>query len=221
MKGKIYQWKDDRGFGFIQPEDGSEKVFFHISVVKTNARRPQVGDSVFFEPTRDGNQKRKARGVVIEGVSQRAQKTYKSSRKQIEGPKKGIVDYICIFTILAAVGAIGVGLYWSREIGDLWPFGVVTAVAFLILNRQKKPEDNSFNCAGCGCMAHHEKRTIRAWNNGFTKFYCKACHLQWLKDNPKREINSTFSTGDGCLGVVAIMVLIPVLSSIALYQWFV
>ena len=31
MKGKICQWKDEKGFGFIQPENGGEKLFFHIS----------------------------------------------------------------------------------------------------------------------------------------------------------------------------------------------
>lgn len=221
MKGKIYQWKDDRGFGFIEPEDGSEKVFFHISVVKTNARRPRVGDSVRFEPVRDGNQKRKARGVVIEGVPQGTQKTYKSSKKQIEEPKKDIVDYICILTVLVAVGATGIGLYWSKGIGYLWPFGVIAAVAFLILNRQKKPESKSFDCAGCGSRALHEMRTIRAWNNGFTRFYCKTCHMQWLKDNPSPSMNATQSKGSGCLGVVAMMVLIPALSGVALYQWLV
>jgi len=53
MKGKVCQWQDEKGFGFIQPENGSEKLFFHISSVKTTARRPEVGDSVLYDPTRD------------------------------------------------------------------------------------------------------------------------------------------------------------------------
>ena len=36
MKGKVLQWKDDKGFGFITPDDGSETIFFHIS--KDNGR---------------------------------------------------------------------------------------------------------------------------------------------------------------------------------------
>ena len=36
MKGKIEQWIDDKGFGFIKPDNGSGKMFFHISSVKTN-----------------------------------------------------------------------------------------------------------------------------------------------------------------------------------------
>ena len=29
--GKLIKWKDERGFGFIQPVDGSKQVFLHIS----------------------------------------------------------------------------------------------------------------------------------------------------------------------------------------------
>jgi cold shock CspA family protein len=61
MKGKVSLWKDDKGFGFIQPDDGSEKLFFHVSNVKTDARRPQVGDSVLYESTRDSQQRLKAK----------------------------------------------------------------------------------------------------------------------------------------------------------------
>jgi len=32
--GKLTKWKDERGFGFIQPVDGSQEVFLHISEVK-------------------------------------------------------------------------------------------------------------------------------------------------------------------------------------------
>jgi len=39
MKGKVCKWNDDKGFGFILSEEFSEKVFFHISDIKTIARR--------------------------------------------------------------------------------------------------------------------------------------------------------------------------------------
>ncbi|MFM5879828.1 cold shock domain-containing protein [Aeromonas sanarellii] len=53
MKGKITQWNDDKGFGFITPEDGSEKTFFHISAVSPKDRRPQINDEVLFETETD------------------------------------------------------------------------------------------------------------------------------------------------------------------------
>ena len=47
-KGKLTTWKDDRGFGFIKPDDGSQTVFLHISAVKNASRRPKIGDIIFY-----------------------------------------------------------------------------------------------------------------------------------------------------------------------------
>ena len=48
QNGQLIKWKDDRGFGFIQPVDGSQDVFLHISEIKDSTRRPQVGDTVYY-----------------------------------------------------------------------------------------------------------------------------------------------------------------------------
>ncbi|WP_346290111.1 cold shock domain-containing protein [Sphaerothrix gracilis] len=51
-KGKLTTWKDDRGFGFIKPEDGGKEVFLHISALTKAGRRPQVGDITSFYTSR-------------------------------------------------------------------------------------------------------------------------------------------------------------------------
>jgi cold shock CspA family protein len=68
MEGTVSQWIDDKGFGFILPEEGTEKIFFHVSSVKTNSRRPKVGDKVLFDAGRDSQNRLRAKGVVIEGL---------------------------------------------------------------------------------------------------------------------------------------------------------
>jgi uncharacterized membrane protein YsdA (DUF1294 family)/cold shock CspA family protein len=47
-RGQLTKWKDDRGFGFIQPVDGSQEIFLHISEIKDATRRPQVGDTIYY-----------------------------------------------------------------------------------------------------------------------------------------------------------------------------
>lgn len=69
MRGKVVSWNDDRGFGFIQPEDRSGEVFFHISAVRNAARRPQQGDAVEFDTTRDKSGRLKAAWVSLQGVA--------------------------------------------------------------------------------------------------------------------------------------------------------
>ncbi|MBD1908229.1 cold shock domain-containing protein [Funiculus sociatus GB2-A5] len=70
-KGQLKTWKDDRGFGFIQPSDGSKEVFLHISALKEASRRPKVGDTVLYDLTTEANGKVRASNASIEGVAPR------------------------------------------------------------------------------------------------------------------------------------------------------
>lgn len=67
-KGFLKTWKDDRGFGFIKPEDGSQDVFIHISALKGMRRRPFRGDTIYYQTEQDGEGKIKAINARIDGV---------------------------------------------------------------------------------------------------------------------------------------------------------
>ena len=50
MLGTIKTLKDDKGFGFIKPEDGGKDVFFHCSKVQgASFKDLRVGDAVNFD----------------------------------------------------------------------------------------------------------------------------------------------------------------------------
>ena len=54
MKGKICTWKDDKGFGFIQPDTGGQDVFVHITAVERSGIGSLVeGQKINYEITRD------------------------------------------------------------------------------------------------------------------------------------------------------------------------
>lgn len=48
-QGRISEWKDDRGFGFVVQNGGGEKVFVHISSFSSRGQRPAVGKLVTYE----------------------------------------------------------------------------------------------------------------------------------------------------------------------------
>ena len=49
--GKIDFWNDDKGYGFISPDNGGRNVFLHIKSFKRYSRRPETGEMVSYDTT--------------------------------------------------------------------------------------------------------------------------------------------------------------------------
>jgi len=67
-KGRLVRWFDNKGFGFIKPENGKNDVFIHISALKNMSRHPIVGDVIRYQISFDANGKTRAVNANIEGV---------------------------------------------------------------------------------------------------------------------------------------------------------
>ena len=52
-QGRITEWRDDQGFGFITPNGGGERIFLHVKAFKPGSRRPTTGQWVNFERSVD------------------------------------------------------------------------------------------------------------------------------------------------------------------------
>lgn len=89
MKPTVYQgqlttWKDDRGFGFIKPQDGTKEVFIHISALKGAGRRPKVGDTILYERVVEANGKIRASQASIQGISTQSLATQQKPKTPIQ-----------------------------------------------------------------------------------------------------------------------------------------
>jgi len=96
-KGQLTTWKDDRGFGFIKPHDGSKEVFLQISVVKGASRRPKVGDPILYERVAETDGKVRATLASIQGVAPRHEPTKQKPKK------RGILKTVVGIGILAVI----------------------------------------------------------------------------------------------------------------------
>jgi cold shock CspA family protein len=66
-KGKLATWNDDKGFGFIEPNDGGPRVFVHIKAFKSRSRRPIQGDVVSYETAKDNQGRTNAVNATLGG----------------------------------------------------------------------------------------------------------------------------------------------------------
>jgi uncharacterized membrane protein YsdA (DUF1294 family)/cold shock CspA family protein len=56
-QGKLVEWDDDKGFGFVLPNAGGRKIFVHFNEFASRKRHPEVGDLLTFEVGLDANKR--------------------------------------------------------------------------------------------------------------------------------------------------------------------
>lgn len=71
MRGEVSEWNDERGFGFIRPDTGGDRVFFHISAFTGRGIRPVAGTVVDYDAT-VGDKGVKATRVSVRGANRNA-----------------------------------------------------------------------------------------------------------------------------------------------------
>ena len=62
-QGRLTDWKDDQGFGFVTPHGGGDRAFVHIKAFETRSRRPAEGDIINYEVGRDEKGRLRANAI--------------------------------------------------------------------------------------------------------------------------------------------------------------
>ncbi|TRW92774.1 cold shock domain-containing protein [Candidatus Methylobacter oryzae] len=161
FKGKLKRWNDDRGFGFISPENGGNEVFIHISALKNISRRPVVGDMILYQLHINDDGKSKAIKAKIDGVSSARARTYHSNEKVKR-------NWIARITFIVVLFFIGLSSYKKlTEVNylsnDSYAVNsLVTDISEKLTANAEKPKP-SYTCDGrthCSQMTSCEEATF-------------------------------------------------------------
>jgi len=98
LAGKIIEWNDERGFGFIAQNGGSQRVFVHVRDFEGRARRPVVGDPVTYEPGQDARGRPMATRV-------------RNARQQAAKPQSSTSRFPRTAVALVALAGVGAGVF--------------------------------------------------------------------------------------------------------------
>jgi uncharacterized membrane protein YsdA (DUF1294 family)/cold shock CspA family protein len=127
--GQLIKWKDDRGFGFIQPVDGSQEIFLHISELKDATRRPQVGDTIYYHAVPGEDGKVSACNAFILGA--RSKPTSSSLNNKAKSKTASTSPFpvleVLLLSILPLVGAI----HFAWTTSNLLPLILYPAMSLL------------------------------------------------------------------------------------------
>lgn len=105
IKGKITQWDDAKGFGFIQPLLQGERVFLHIKALQNRTRRPALGEVVTYTLAKDDKGRLQAQAVTFAGEKRKL----KAARAASRWPLLLVLVFVAV--LLAAVVIAELPLY--------------------------------------------------------------------------------------------------------------
>ncbi|NJM87815.1 MAG: DUF1294 domain-containing protein [Hydrococcus sp. RU_2_2] len=132
-QGELVVWKDDRGFGFIKPNDGGQEIFLHITELKLTNRRPQVGDMIGYDLTVDKDGKVRACNAVIKNtISKPASNSLSSpsDRKAISQSDSKFLSLTLEVLSLSLLPAIGV-IHFALKTFNPFPLILYTLMSLL------------------------------------------------------------------------------------------
>ena len=112
-QGRLVEWFDDKGYGFIQPNDlKKDRVFLHIKDFAKQGPRPIVGCALDYQVVLDEKGRYRAQKVSYLKASQ-TQKQYVKPKQNIVQIKKKMqpmqilsISYLILLVILAMVGLL-------------------------------------------------------------------------------------------------------------------
>ncbi|GAB3350596.1 cold shock and DUF1294 domain-containing protein [Lysobacter tyrosinilyticus] len=98
--GRVSDWNDDKGFGFVVPHDGGSRAFVHVKAFQFGSRRPVDGDLISYEPSKDARGRTNATNVRFAG--QRIEK--REPHRPLPRSALGVI----VFLVILAGALLGI-----------------------------------------------------------------------------------------------------------------
>lgn len=130
-QGKITNWKDEQGFGFITPTGGGNQIFVHIKSFANRQRRPAGNECVTYGLKTDAKGRTQAENVAFLG--ERIPPPTSSGRSN--------APLILAAAFLAFVA--GAVLAGKLPLAVLWLYCGASAVAFIAYALDKSAAKNN------------------------------------------------------------------------------
>ncbi|SEG68524.1 DUF1294 domain-containing protein [Marinobacterium lutimaris] len=112
LQGKISNWNDEKGFGFVEQNGGGERAFVHIKAFNHRNRRPVDGDVIIYELERDNKNRYQAKNIKYAGERNKSAKKKSTQTGSLFGIFMAF--YFAIISLLIFIGKISLsvlGLY--------------------------------------------------------------------------------------------------------------
>jgi uncharacterized membrane protein YsdA (DUF1294 family)/cold shock CspA family protein len=101
LAGRITDWNDAKGYGFVVPISAGERAFVHITDFQRGSRRPAAGDLISYLPTRDQLGRINAKEIRHDGQKLAPQRSNTALPRAVIG-----IAALVVFAALPEFGVI-------------------------------------------------------------------------------------------------------------------
>lgn len=139
--GRIGQWNDDKGFGFVTPHDGGARAFVHVKAFQVSARRPVVGDLISYDTQTDAKGRLNAINVRFAGQRILTPAAAPRRARKPHAPARRIPRLAIALTFLLAVIALTVAGVMPAALA--LGYGLMSVASYLMYALDKEVAGNA------------------------------------------------------------------------------
>ena len=131
--GKITHWNEERGFGFVEPDNGGVRAFVHIRAFRDGSRRPVEHDAISYQLTEDNHGRPLAEHIEFLSSAQIASRT--------PGPCPTFYQsWLSPLALLITLPLLGIWI-WQHGHSMVWPgliYLVMSTLALILYGLDKR-----------------------------------------------------------------------------------
>ncbi len=191
--GRLTQWDDGKGYGFITPKDGGARIFVHIKAFALSAGRPQPGEDVSYENGVDAQGK--ARALKVRRLVLEAPRHVPPAVAAAAAARRARAASSASLWTLPAFAAfyLLIDLYWHVP-PFIWGLYMAMSLATFIvygddkrsarLKRLRVPENTlhllALACGWPGALLGRQMLRHKSSKPSFTRVFWLTVALNWL-----------------------------------------
>src|SRR5688500_7159637 len=102
LVGRISDWIDDKGYGFVVPHDGGMRAFVHVKAFQSGSRRPVEGDLISYETAKDAKGRVNAVNVRFAGQRNESRPLRDERRTPSRRVPRAVMGVLALVAIVVA-----------------------------------------------------------------------------------------------------------------------
>jgi uncharacterized membrane protein YsdA (DUF1294 family)/cold shock CspA family protein len=140
-QGTVENWNDDKGFGFVTPNDRGPRAFVHIKSFKNRTRRPVNGELIDYQLVKENDNRYKAVNIKFVSKSKQTNNPNNKNTRNKKSTSNGY-GFSGFFTVAFCLGLIASIYLEKLPLFIIWLYLGLSLILFIVYAIDKSAAQN-------------------------------------------------------------------------------